>query len=352
LFGKKLVLSTLVRPWQWHALSRQLYQAEQTGAFYLHQPGHDKETLWQKYADRTMSLSEWNLGGGKSSRYLDKSWTVRLNQVSATQWDVIHALTVTHLGGQDEPLSQIWQGGFELQTFTQAPQFISATIAPGATFTPTQTVRVDQTEFFDFLEDVPPKASVNLYSPPYQDWHTKLQVRSLAQQRVQPVSGNLIVQENSAQWQGDVDLNGHALSFQVQPDTLAPFLTWHKPLPNPSDFVRQALNLTEGDVVVELHFNEPIQILGATPEALENQALRFTAEQVNITLTDRNYAVPDVVENLSPQAALLLADNTTLLLKVRPQPYQTDERYYLEISDIADRWGNMQKIENRTVITR
>jgi len=62
--------------------------------------------------------------------------------------------------------------------------------------------------------------------------------------------------------------------------------------------------------------------------------------------------VPYTIENLSPQSALLLTDNTTLLLKVRPQPYQTDERYYIEINDIADQWGNTRTIDNRTVITR
>jgi len=352
LVGKKLVISTLLRPWKWHAISQAIYEAEARGAIYQHRPGYENKFLWTENQDFTMALSEWNLGGGKSSRYLDKQWNVRLNQITKTQWELINDITVTHLGGRDEPLSQAWQGGFEFNFFNREERFVPATIVPGGRFTHSETFLVNQTQLTTFMEDLPPRYNLNLYAPPYQDWHASLQVRALAQQMVESNTDALEPKENTALWQGDISLQGEPFSFNLVPDTLAPFLTWHKPLPNPSPEITELLDLVPGDVVVELHFNEPIDILNARPATLENGWRRYLSSDLNISLTDRNYEVPYTIENLSPQSALLLTDNTTLLLKVRPQPYQTDERYYIEINDIADQWGNTRTIDNRTVITR
>lgn len=352
LFGKKLILSTIMRPWQWRALSQSIHKSETKGAFYLHRPGELKESPWQKFADQTISISEWNLGGGKSSRYLDKLWTVQLNQISPDQWELVHQLTVAHLGGQDEPLSQTWQGGFELKALNRPSRFVSASINPGKTFTHRETFLVSTSELQLALAPNASSYAFNLYAPPYQNWQTRLQVRALAQQIIQPDTSNLASQENTVLWHGTNNLDGESFSFTLQPDTLAPFLTWHKPLVNPSEAITEALNLEPGDIVVELHFNEPIEIFESRPALLENNWQRFLGTDLNINLIDRNFAVPEITENLSPQKALLLTDNTTLLLKVSPQPYQTDERYYLEMQNIADRWGNRALIENRTVIMR
>ena len=348
-FGKKLVISTIVRPWRWHAISQAVVEAEADGALYLHRPGHAQEQAWQLDAAHALTLSEWNLGGGKSSRYLDKNWTVALTQTAANTWQLENRLTVTHLGGQDEPLSQTWQGGFELKMFTEAPRFIPATIAPGATFTHTEVMTLSGESLGALDANV---ARLGIYAPPYQDWHTQLQIRALPQQLVQTDQPNLTVQENTALWRGQNNLAGAWFEFSLQSDTLAPFLTWHKPLVDPSATITEQLALSEGDVVVELHFNEPVTVLGATPEILENEIQRFTAADLNITLTDRNYAVPDVAEDLNVQSGLLLANKTTLLLKVRPETYQTNERYYLTISGLADQFGNTKTITERTVITR
>lgn len=353
LFGKRLIISTVLRPWRWHAISQSLREAEKKGSLHLHTAGEEQIELWQKNPERAVTLSEWNLGGGKSSRYLDKQWSVLLTQTDEDTWVLENQLTVTHLGGQDEPLSQTWQGGFEFVAFGRETRFVPATINPGATFTHTETFTMANSDLFTAWKSIGSElATLNLYTPPYQDWHMRFGVSALGQQQIKAVTTNLAVQENTARWDGRNDLRGEAFSFALTPDGLAPFLTWHKPLTDPSNAVSEALALVPGDVVVELHFNEPIRIPGARPATLENGWKRYLARDLKITLQDRNYAVPDITENLSVQTGLLLSDKTTLLLKIRPEAYQTNERYYLEIEGITDRWGNRQKIENRTVITR
>ena len=353
LFGKRLIVSSVLRPWRWHAISQSLREAEQNGSLYLHTAGEEQVELWQKHPERAVTLSEWNLGGGKSSRYLDKQWSVLLTQTDEDTWVLENQLTVTHLGGQDEPLSQAWQGGFELTAFGAQRRFVPATIKPGTTFTHIEAFTVSNDTLFTVWKSIGTElAMLNLYAPPYQDWQMRFSVSALAQQQIKAVTTNLVVQESTARWNGQNDLSGEAFSFTLSPDGLAPFLTWHKPLINPSNTVAETLGMTSGDVVVELHFNEPVRIPGARPATLENGWKRYLGGDLKITLQDRNYAVPDVTENLSVQTGLLLSDKTTLLLKVRPEVYQVNERYYLEIEGISDRWGNRKKIENRTVITR
>lgn len=352
VFGKKLALSTLLRPWQWRGLSQSLHEAETNGALYLHRPGESKEPTWQRFADKTISVSEWNLGGGKSSRYLDKLWTVQLNQVSQTQWELIHNLTVTHLGGQDKPLSQTWQGGFELKSLKQPSRFVSATINPGETFTHTEAFWVSTTDLQLVLSDQPPSFAFNLYAPPYQNWQTRLQVRALGQQIVRANTSNLSSQENTARWHGANNLDGESFSFSLQPDTIPPFLTWHKPLLNPEPLVSERLDLNERFRVVELHFNEPV-VLPEPPTQEFPDGVRFWNDvSAWVSLKDRDYAVPDIKQDLQVSSALLLADKTTLLLKVEPVTYQTNERYNLTFNRLQDVWGNEAQIDRRTVITR
>ena len=353
LFGKRLITSTILRPWRWHAISQSLHQAEQNGSLHLHTAGKEKIELWQKNPERAVTLSEWNLGGGKSSRYLDKQWTALLTQTNEDTWQLENQLTVTHLGGQDQPLSQTWQGGFEITAFGRERRFVPATINPGETFNHTEVFTISNRDLFTAWKSIGTDlATLNLYAPPYQNWNMRLGVSAMAQQQINAITKNLTVQESTARWSGQNDLSGEAFSFTLVPDSLAPFLTWHKPLSNPSAAVSEALALAPGDIVVELHFNEPIQILNARPATLENGWRRYLASDLNITLQDRNYAVPDVIENLTVQTGLLLSDRTTLLLKIQPETYQINERYFLEIEGVADRWSNRQKIENRTVITR
>ncbi len=353
LFGKRLIVSTIMRPWRWYDLSRVIHTAEQNGELYWHRPGLEKTPLWQRYQDQTIAVSEWNLGGGKSSRYLDKQWNVFLKQVSADEWSVEHQLNVTHLGQADNPLSQAWRGGFQIELFNREDRFVPAEIPPGGTFTHREIFTLKTSDLFQvFNPEVGEQARFNLYAPPYQDWRLNLQISALAQQTIQPLTRNLAVRENSATWRGDSSFQGQAFSFALTPDTLAPFLTWHKPLLEPSETVTEQLGLVEGDIVVELHFNEPIVVLNAPFEVLEDTRKRFAGSDINIRLNDRNYEIEDVTVDLAVQSALLFPDNTTLLLKVRPEPYQLNERYYLEIIGIADSWGNTKNITNRTVITR
>lgn len=353
LFGKRVIVSTLMRPWKWFRLSRTVFEAEQNGALYLHVPGHERPLPWLENPDRSMILSEWNLGGGKSSRYLDKQWTVFFRQQTPDRWEVEHRIMVTHIGQEDRPLSQAWRGGFELRFFDKASRFVPAEIAPGQTFTHTEVYHISHDTLFNFLSTLEPtQAQFTLFSPPFQQWQQRVQISALGQQTVQPTTSNLRAQEGSAVWSGLTDLQGESFGFSLTADELPPFLTWHKPLLEPSETITATMGLAEGDIVVELHFNEPVN-LGDTPfELLEDGAQRFNGQDLSIVLKDRDFEVSEVTADMAIISALLLPDQTTFLLRVRPEPYQLNERYYLELSGVQDRWGNTQTITNRTVITR
>ncbi len=353
LFGKRLMVKTLTRPWRWHALSRAVYQAEQDGELYIHIPGTEQLQRWQQSDIGTVTISEWNLGGAKSSRYLDKHWRVMLKQTAPQVWELEQHLAVTHLGQEDRPLSQTWQGGFEMKAFGQPTQFVSATINPGETFTHKAVFEIPTKKLFTTWKSLGGNlARVNLYAPPYQNWDTKFLVSGLAQQQLVPQTQNLKARESTARWSGTTSLDGEAFGFTIEPDTLPPFLTWHKPLASPSEAIIEALNVNPGDVVVELHFNERVQIPTAASVQVVDDGWMLPAAAVNIALIDRDYAVSNNTENLAVSQALLLADKTTMLFKVRPSVYQPNERYYLRIEGISDVWGNTNIIENRTVITR
>jgi len=354
LIGKKLILKTIFTPWNWYKVTRSVGVSEQNYQLYHHKVEDPKIEPWVLNKDRTILISEWNLGGGKSSRYLDKNWSINLKQNTADTWDVLITLKVDHLGGQDEPLSQLWRGGFELQMFDENKIFIPAEIQPGESFSSTHTFSITTSQLM-----VPRKSLgqslglLALYAPIYQNWHTQLQVQALGQQTLNPYYENLNAKENAATWKGAMPVKGKSFGFTLQPDRLSPFLTWHKPLDATklAPEIRSVLAYQSQDTMVELHFNEPVNLVNRSGQLTEVGTV-FTNQELDMRLIDRDFTVKNKTENPVVKGALLFEDKQTLLLNVSQSEYQKDERFYIEIDNVSDLWGNISNINKRTVITR
>lgn len=350
-FGKSLITRTILRPWRWPGVSRAFGRAQQNQTLYWHKVDDPAEAAWQQQRDQLITITEWNLGGGKSSRYLDKAWNLTLQQRTPELWEAEVTLTAKHLGGHDEPLSQTWKGGFEIGLFQGNPEFVSAEIAPGETFTHTLTAPIGTRGLQSSPID---PYTVWLYAPPYQNWHTTMSVSALGQQNIEPESTSLAVQENTAVWRGGLNPSGHRFNWRLEPDNTLPFLTWHKPLSSRSLSAKDRLALQHGqnDIIVEVHFNEPIKLLGRTPQPSGDDNLIFRGDDLSIRLIDRDHTVPAHTEDPIVESALLYADKQTLLLNVGQNQFQKDERFYLEIDAVADQWGGQTNLKGRTVITR
>lgn len=306
---KSLIRRTLVRPWAWPRITRQF----------------QKKVFWsgKKATQSTpanITVTEWNLGGGKSSRYLRKQADIDLREISPGNWIAQIKLNIDHLGGYDEPLSQIWKGGFEVNVFEES-RFIKAEISPGARWSRSITFR---------LKESPNKAKIHL--PKWQRWQTNFAVSVIPGQALK--SKHLKVQESVGRKK--YHYSG-PISWEIVPDTNPPFLTLHNPIdPNLlSAEVQDEINWSEGDLVTEIHFNEAVNLTGQ-----------------NIQLEDRNFSVPEITENPQIKGAKLLDDQVTMLIAWSQNEYQKDERFYLTLSEVEDIWGNKIGSGKRTIITR
>lgn len=344
--GKRLVNKTIFQPWRWPRVTRALGEAETKGQLYWHS-GAEDAPAWSRQPDKLIAITEWNLGGGKSSRYLDKHWTIKLEQRTADLWDGTITLQVDHLGDVDLPLSQIWRGGFELFVLGQAPSFVAAEINPGESFSYQHKFRVSTAALFSAGQ-----ADLRLYAPPSQNWNTSFQLRALGQQRILKRHSDLNLKDNTATWHGPLCVAGQAISFGLGKDETAPFLVWHKPLAALAVPAGTQLDLEHqgDDTIVEVQFNEPVKL--DWPSTRGGDGSQIIVDTSAVTLTDRNYEVPDYTEQPVVSRAVLLPDQRTLLLNLRQQQYQTNERFYLSLVGVADGWGNRTNISERTVITR
>ena len=319
-FGKQLMLKSVIRFWRWPSVTRAFGTAQEQSELYWHRVGEPRPPHWQRHKDRLVTVSEWNLGGGKSSRYLDKSWQVGLRQRTPELWEAKVHLTVQHLGAYDQPLSQVWRGGFELNFFQGQSVFIPAEIEPGGIFSHTESVTIGHQGLIDRAKE---HQQLWVYAPPYQNWKTAVQVSALGQQVISPKQTRLVVQENTGRWQGLLPPEGQGFAWRLEPDKQAPFLTWHKPLfaGNLDAQMKRNLQYSNGDTLVEVHFNEAVDLVGRESETLYQGTKIYRAADLGIRLIDRDFAVSDVTANPLIKKAVLYPDIRTLLLNIRPEIY-------------------------------
>ncbi len=334
--GKQLIKKSIFQPWKWPRLTRTFRNHLQTQNIYwlgLNAKHPVKPT--------DLVLAEWNLGGGKSSRYLRKNLVIDIRESIPNKWTLKVTLEVAHLGGFDEPLSQHWKGVFEVQpphfVLDAVPIFIQAEIAPGESFSRTLTFDIKPTGM-GLSASKGLSEGLGIYTPPSQNWHLDMSVSAFPQKTLE--RSNLNLHENLGTWRGELYGAKKVFSWVTRADRNPPFLTLHQPIDGTilDSAIQSELNFEEGDLVVELHFNEPVK--------------RGKNKGGKIFLEDRNYAVKDIDEDPMWKGMKLLDNQTTLLLNFAQNQYQKDERFNLKIFDIEDLWGNRTDIDKRTVITR
>lgn len=319
---RSLVIKTLTQPYRWNQTTQLLGRSLQENQLYW-----TGVSRWKIPPDsQLLSIAEWNLGGGKSSRYLRKNWSVDLRQISPETWIAEVELRVKNLGGQDEPLSQTWKGGFEFNLFGQKHWFPTE-IPVGQSWTYQE----------NFFLAVPPD-KVHLYTPPLQNWDTHFGVSVFPQQTLQ--SSNLDVREHVGTFQGKLNAGGKELSWSIVPDTTPPFLTLHTVVvPDVSEAVASQYLLEDPDKTYfygEIHFNELVSL----------------TSDFGAVVTDRDFSNPEVSQDPILRSHVLLADQKTLILQFEIGESQPDERFYLTLRGVEDLFGNQIEAVQRTLITR
>ncbi len=340
--GKSLVKKTVLNPLNWPSFTR------------LFKSGIDNHLIyWSGYSDfqlepvydrlvpehsNVISVSEWNLGGGKSSRYLRKSWSVDFREIRPKEWRAKVKILIDHIGGYSEPLSQDWQGGFELN-FLGKNQFIPASVSPGQSFVYETEFVVDDLVIRLHNPDTDEISKlglfdIRLFTPTYQNWRTDFSVSVFPEQSL--TSGK----EGIGWFRGQLPPGGRNFSWAhaINPDTTPPFLVIHKPIGSEAFVIEQleALNFAAGDLLVEFKFNEKVQV----------------NDNFLVELKDRNVEIADITSNPAYKRHILLEDQQSLVVSFAQNPPQADERFDLLMSGVSDLWDNEVRLGPRTVITR
>ena len=320
----KLIIRKVLNPFAWPGFAREVRALVDAGDIYV--PGISPYLIKK---EEDFAVIEWNLGGGKSSRYLDKKVVLKAIQNKEGEWNMYFDFSAHHLGSYDEPLSQDWKGVFEIHfpTFTGiSPQFFPAEIKPGGTFEKSLSFSVkDHLTSFGFL------------SPRGQEIFAEVKIQAFGQNRIIAPSNSLLrVRENRALARQSLKGKRIHFDFEVLPDQIAPFVTLHEVIGR--DITKDLFveNQQKYYFYAEIHFNEPV----------------ILKEDFKVDIVDRSVGQKSIIQNPSVEATVLLEDKRTLLLQLTLDQFQKDERFGLLLEGVEDRVGNALKTAQRTLITR
>jgi len=319
--GREITTKLFLHPWKWPSVTHLIADAVDRGEiFTVFSPDYQPK----KYDFQAI---EWNLGGGKSSRYLHKKWIITAREEAPNQWKFSATFTASHLGGYSEPISQKWKGIFEFyfpDFFHHTSVIESAEINPGETFT----------RSFEFENiEISNPAGFGIFRPRGQELFAEIFVTAFSEQKFQ--QSNLNIRENLAIWSGEIMDSRKFFYWESIPDSLPPFITLHEVVP--SDFFwSSGETIPSRAVVIEVHFQEPILIDDD-----------FSVRLQDWDIIDYKTNIPQFLEKK------LLDDNRTLLLAFdRGGSIQKNERYGLFIRGISDLWGNKIIETDRTIIEK
>lgn len=326
--GKKMILWSILNPTiaprTTHILADNIYE----GNVFI--PGVSPDLKPER---DDFALVEWNLGGAKSSRFLDKSLFIFGQEVLPNSWKFTVRIDAVHAGGVDEPLSQDWKGGFELivpKFLGVEPVFLEAEIAPGESFS--------KQFVFEYEGNV---EEFSVFRPRGQDLSLHTIISLFPQQTfAQATFDN---HENVGKFSGKLFFPRKTFRWMKVPDTTPPFITLHEivsgdiiPWYIRRQWGRFFLSSSQRFTVAEVHFNEKVKL----------------GETFDVVVRDRDFANKEVSENMELEDFELLEDGRTLLLGLWEKTVQPDERFYLELSGVTDLHGNEIQEQKRTLITR
>ena len=321
--GKALIRRVVTRPYLWPQVTYKLRKHLHNGNIYV--AGISPQI---RPEEEDLSIIEWNLGGGKSSRFLRKNLRVRIRETAPEQWTWVVELTADHVGGSDEPLSQDWKGGFEVRFpkfLGQKKVFTEATIPPGELFR----------KVFTFQTTENPH-ELNIFVPRGQTLVADIAISAYPQQTLQ--STTLLTRENTATTVQTLSTGRYSWTWQEKPDAIAPFVTLHELIPDRDVDAELRTQYPKANMWIEIHTNENTR--------LQPEGLFANLKDLDTTVSARTDHPVFV------GGGRIRNDQTFLLGFTQKENFQPEESYRLTLTGLEDLWGHLLELNEYTVIDR
>lgn len=320
--GKLLIKKSLMSPFALPKITRLLQEKLAQGDIFM--MGISPYIAPEK---NDFAITEWNLGGGKSSRFLKKTLQISVRENQPDLWNIVVTLSVEHQGGDNEPLSQDWKGGFDIQfpDFLGGQRFfIEQELAPGEKFE-----KQFQESFTGKLVEHP----FSVFSPRGQRLFLDVSIALFPEKIFEKASFK--TQEGVGHYFSLLESFRKTFVWSERQDEQSPFVTLHEVISPNALTENLKEKFRESDLLAEVHFNERV-ILSTAFSAI---------------LTDRN------VKNTKTDHPVLmtyefLPDKKTLILGFSQETYQPQERFYLQLFGVQDFFGNKHFSSRRTLIPR
>lgn len=328
--GKKLAWEILLRPWSWPQISREIAAKINNGSIYIPNISPNIKPEVDDFA-----FYEWNLGGGKSSRFLDKNLEISAREVSPNNWKIDGEINIKHLGQSDEPLSQEWKGIFELnfpEKFQQENIRIPAKLAPGENWV----------EKFSFNYE----GNINelsIFNQRGQKLSLDIKVSLFGQQTFAQASFSH--NENIGGIYKKTTKFREKMNWLTKSDLVNPFVTLHE-WSNNREIIPEKVRGKWSDFFkinsrkfsfAEIHFSEPVNI---------------DYEKLNVEIIDKDFENKEISENPVFEEMIIFDDNQTALIGFWQNEIQPNERFYIKFRGIFDDFGNEISDKNYTIIDR
>ena len=327
-FGKKVVLKTILKPWTWPHITREIGNAVQSGELYISGISPDL-----KPSASDIAAIEWNLGGGKSSRFLERNLDISIRELRPQHWQIVVNARLDHLGQQDEPLSQLWKGGLEMRwpdAWGAPNEFVDIALAPGEKWNKEWVF-----EPHGSLEHV------GVFAPRGQKWNVDWRLSLFGQETFK--EANFETHENVGLWNGSLRTQRHDFSWKGAADQTAPFVTLHEwlsmnQLPTEAreywgkNFAQSSARFS----IAEIHFSEPVII----------------TKNLRVFFRDKDFENTDIKEAPQFEELLLLNGEQTALVGFWQGTPQPNERFTIALKGITDTAGNEISEKEYTIIDR
>ncbi|MCB9809442.1 DUF4012 domain-containing protein [Candidatus Peribacteria bacterium] len=312
--GRAWLGRTLWRPWKWGQLTHAIGQMVRSGQWYIE--GVSRPVV---PTEQSLELLLWNLGGGKTNRYLDVTLHTDVRELQPNDWQLTTTVTLRHDGGYEEPLSQVWTGTVEMHwPVAMGGETVrwGAAIAPGGQETYSSTIRHRG-----------PLSRWEVYVPRGLRLRGSTTVSLYPQQSLQ--SRTLQVREHTGLAEYEILGTAPALyttTWQSVPDVTGPFLTYHQLLTQ----APEQWDMMGNTMGVELHTNEPV-VLG--------EGFSATIAREGVTTSATDFALSE--------------NGRTILLRFRVDGVGERRAYQLGLTGVTDVYGNpLNPTQRWTVIDK
>jgi hypothetical protein len=314
ILGHKFLSKLWKSPFIWRKVSELLATKIFQGEIWMKE--FSQESI---PTENSWSIIEWNLGGGKSSRYLDKQLQLNLREISPKKWQISLEFSAENLAQWDEPIGQDWQGVFEVLL----PNFLSVenhlwwetSIPVGEKFQKKLTFESLNLDLKDLEILVARSQNIN----------TRINISLFPQQEITKVipAKNSEITDGIVRWQKVLNHGKHIFSWEKNTEKITPFLVFY-----------EIIKHEEKTMQVELHWNEQVKL----------------QSNFSIKIIDTNFTNSAINSNPVINDYKLLPDKRSMVLNLSANSFQTDERYKLEIDGVEDLWGNKMNDKTYTLI--